>query len=237
MAFDVYRDNGAAANLTWTGHTRLFNQSILPVLLHHFTFTSSISYFIIKFSLHYKAKNLNQTWNAIMFFLAFHFTIIERERDTNVYNLIVSPTNEGDHIHLNPAAILFMPALHFNRQSSYPLLKTTFALSSSSCFLYVLSSLPFFLWPSTSNYNALLKTWPSSLLITWPYQRALFAIAYWFVVSLKPNMSVKSVDLFISLSCTPHIALTTDLSDLRKIPISLFFRHHASLPYSIAGLT
>ena len=42
---------------------------------------------------------------------------------------------------------------------------------------------------------------------------------------------------FLSLSCTPHITLTVDLSVLRKIPISLSFNHHASLKYSIASLT
>ena len=35
----------------------------------------------------------------------------------------------------------------------------------------------------------------------------------------------------------PHIALSVDLSVLHKISISLFFRHHVSHPYSIAGLT
>ena len=29
-----------------------------------------------------------------------------RERDTNVYNMVVSPTREGGHIHLNPAALI-----------------------------------------------------------------------------------------------------------------------------------
>ena len=46
--------------------------------------------------------------------------------------------------------------------------------------------------------------------------------------SFKPNMNIKSVDLFLSLSCTPHIALTMDLSVRCKIPISLSFKHHAN---------
>ena len=29
-----------------------------------------------------------------------HLKLVERERDINVYNLVVSPTNEGDQIHL-----------------------------------------------------------------------------------------------------------------------------------------
>ena len=48
-------------------------------------------------------------------------------------------------------------------------------------------------------------------------------------VSFKPNRNIKYVDLFLPLSCTPHIALTMDLSVLNKIPISLSFRQHASL--------
>ena len=42
---------------------------------------------------------------------------------------------------------------------------------------------------------------------------------------------------FSILCCTPHITLITDLSVLRKIPISLSYRCHASLPFCIAGLT
>ena len=42
---------------------------------------------------------------------------------------------------------------------------------------------------------------------------------------------------FLFLICTPNGALSMDLSIIRKIPISLSFRHHASLPYNIAGLT
>ena len=52
---------------------------------------------------------------------------------------------------------------------------------------------------------------PSSLVNTWPYQQTLFAIANWSMVSLKPNMNIKPVDLFLSFSCTLHIALTMDL--------------------------
>ena len=54
---------------------------------------------------------------------------------------------------------------------------------------------------------------------------------------IKPNINIKSVDLFLSLSCTPHIALTMDPFVFRKIHITHFCRHHASLPYSIAGPT
>ena len=149
--------------------------------------------------------------------------------DTNVHNLVVSPKSEGGQIHLNPAAILLRPTLHLERQSASSPLKPTFTLSSSTCFLHVLFGLPFFLWPSTSKSNALLNTWP--------HQQTLFAIANWSIASFKPSMNIKSVELFPSLSSTPHFALTMDLSNLHKFPIIFFFSHNVSLPYSIAGLT
>ena len=68
-----------------------------------------------------------------------------RERDTNVENLVESPTIECGQIHLNPAAIWFMPTPHFDRQSAFSFLKLTSTLSSSTCFFHVLLSLPFFL--------------------------------------------------------------------------------------------
>ena len=106
------------------------------------------------------------------------------------------------------------------RQSAPSILKPTFTLSSSTCFFHVLLGFPFFLRPSTSKSNALLMTWPSFLLNTWPCQRTLFAMANWSMVSFKPKMNIKSIDIFLSLSCTSHIALTMDLSVLCKIPIS-----------------
>ena len=113
--------------------------------------------------------------------------------------------------------------------------KSTFTLSSSTCFLHALFSLPFLLWASTSISNVLLKTWPFSLLNTWPYQQTLFVIDNWSIVSFKPN--INSIALFPSSSWTPHITLTKGLFILPKIPISLSFRHHASLSYRIAVLT
>ena len=70
----------------------------------------------------------------------------ERERDMPTFNIIYIiiyiPTfnniySEDDQIHLNPAVILFTPALHFERQSAYVLLKPTFILSSSTCLFHV----------------------------------------------------------------------------------------------------
>ena len=157
-----------------------------------------------------------------------------RQRDTNVYNLVVSPTSEGGQIHCNTASIRFMPTLHFNQQRASSLLKLTFTLSSSTCFFHVIFGLSFFLWPSTTRSNALLKMWPSSLLNTWPYQWTLFARDNWSMVSYKPSMNIKSVNLFLSLSCTPHIALIMDLSILPKFsshfPSGTMLHFHTVLP-------
>ena len=78
----------------------------------------------------------------------------------------LSPTSEDGQN--NPAAIWLTPTLHCDRQSASSLLTPTFTLSSSTCFFNVPFGLSFFLWPSTSLSNALLKTWLSSLLNTWP---------------------------------------------------------------------
>ena len=91
-----------------------------------------------------------------------------------------------------------------------------FTLSSSTCFFHVFFSIPFFLWPSTSKSNALLKTWSSSVVNTWPYQRTLFTIDNTYTVSFKPNMKIKFLYLFLSLRCTPHTALPMDISVLHK---------------------
>ena len=80
-----------------------------------------------------------------------------REGDTNAQNLVVSPTSEGDQIHLNPAATLFTPTLPPpDRQSASSLLKPIFTLTSSTCFFHVFFGLPFFPWPLTSKCASLL---------------------------------------------------------------------------------
>ena len=89
--------------------------------------------------------------------------------------------------------------LHIEQQCASFLLKPTFTLSSSAFFVHVLFGLPYFLWPSKSIFNAVLKTWPSSLLNTWPCQQvllfivSLFAIANRSIITFMPNMSIKSV--------------------------------------------
>ena len=76
-------------------------------------------------------------WLILVYFLygelvLFLFKIIValRERENNIYNLVVSTISEGGQIHLNPAAILFTPTLHFELRSASFLLKPTFILSS-----------------------------------------------------------------------------------------------------------
>ena len=129
---------------------------------------------------------------------------------------------------------------------SCPLWPHFLPLTSFSFFDLIFFLWPhFFLWPSTSKFIAYLKTLPSSLLCTWPSsllstclcQRTLFAIANWSIVSINLNISIKSINRFLSLSCTPHIALSVDLFDHCEILISLSFTHNVLLPYSIAGLT
>ena len=52
-----------------------------------------------------------------------------------------------------------------------------------------------------------------------PYQCTLFATANCTIGSFKPNMIIMSLDHFLSLSCSPHIAVTLELSVVHKIPI------------------
>ena len=46
-----------------------------------------------------------------------------RERETNVVNLVLSPTNEGGQIHLKLVAILLTPTFQFDRLSASSMLK------------------------------------------------------------------------------------------------------------------
>ena len=165
-----------------------------------------------------------------VFFLYFKsYQLKCQERETNVWNLVVPPTSESGQIPLHPAAILSTPTLHLDRQSTSSILKPVFTLSSSTYFFHVLFSLHFYLWPLTYKSNALLMTWQSSLLNTWPYQWTLFAIAnHTSVVSFRPNINIMSLASSLALSCTPHTALTVDLSVPGKTQISLSFKHHTS---------
>ena len=62
----------------------------------------------------------------------------------------------------NLEAIWFTPTINFDRQCAFSLLKLTLILFSAAFVFHFLSSLSFFLWPSTSKSNVL-KTWPPSI--------------------------------------------------------------------------
>ena len=61
-------------------------------------------------------------------------------------------------------------------------------------------------------------------------QHTLFAITNLYIVSLKPKINITSLASFLSLSLTPHIVLSMDISVLHKIVVSCSFRQHSSLP-------
>ena len=72
----------------------------------------------------------------------FVFKRYKREWNQCLYPEI-SPMNERDQIHLNPAAIRLIPTIHFHQQSASSLLMPTLTLSSSTWFFHVLFSLSF----------------------------------------------------------------------------------------------
>ena len=63
---------------------------------------------------------------------SYRFSVTNR--DTNFYDLVVYSTGESGQIHLNPAAILFTPTLHFDLQNASSLLKPSFTLLSQPAF-------------------------------------------------------------------------------------------------------
>ena len=82
--------------------------------------------------------------------------------------------------------------------------------SSSTCLFHVLFGLHFFLWPSTSKCPSQDMTILSPKHMNIPTHTACHGkLIHSFI---KTQHDIKSVDLFLSLSCTPHIALTMDLS-------------------------
>ena len=71
---------------------------------------------------------------------------------------------------------------------------------------------------------------------THDHGNGLFAIANWSMVSFKPNMNIKLIDLFLSLSCTPHIALTWIFMSFVKFPY-IFLSGFTSIQYCWPYLT
>ena len=67
-------------------------------------------------------------------------------------NLVVSPTSEGGHIHLNTAAMWFTSTLYIDWQSVSSLLNPTVTLSSTTCFFHVVVvSTPSRAWARTGS--------------------------------------------------------------------------------------
>ena len=122
--------------------------------------------------------------------------------------------SEDGQINLYPStAILLTSMLHFDRQTASSSLKPTFTYSSSTCFLHVLFNLSCFPSPSTSKPNALLRTWPSSLLNTWHSQWTLFVTAIWPIASSSTTSTSNSqIQLYLlvvlHILCSPRIFLS-----------------------------
>ena len=127
-----------------------------------------------------------------------------------------------------------MPKLQFDQQSASSLLNPTFTLSYSTCLFHVLFILRFFLLPTSSKSHTHHKTWPSSLLNTWPYQRTLFSIANWSIVSFKPNITIKSLLFSIYELYATNYSHHGSLCPSKNSQLS--FWCHASLPCRIDGL-
>ena len=148
----------------------------------------------------------------------------------------VLPVNGGGRIH--PIWLHFHTArLHFSRSKASSFSNPNFFTSSSTFLFHVLFGRPLLLLPITSKSRAFLKMLPSSLLSTWPYHLTAFAFAIISNDSTKPNISINSFVIFLSINLTPHMALNIALSVLLKIATSPSVRHHVSLPYRIAERT
>ena len=131
--------------------------------------------------------------------------------------MVVSPSSEDVQIPLNRAADRPTPTIHIDWQRACSILKPTFSLSFSMCFFHVLFGLYLFFDLQPQNLMPLsIHDHPLS---------SAYDHAQLICSSIKPNIKI-----FLSLSCTPHIALTSDLPVLHKIYISISFRCHASLP-------
>ena len=100
----------------------------------------------------------------------------------------------------------------------------------------VLFGRPFYLFPLTLKFNAIL-TGLSSLLNTYLDHLSAFAFAAISIDTIKPSIVINSLVFFLFIYFTSHMALNIDLSILLKIATSLSFRRHVALPYSMAECT
>ena len=95
------------------------------------------------------------------------------------------PVNRGSQIYPTLTAISPTPTLHLTWFMASSLSKPPLLLFFSTCVFHVFFGCPRFLLPFTSNYNAFLKTSPSSHLNTCPYHLTPFAFAIWTIVSFN----------------------------------------------------
>ena len=130
------------------------------------------------------------------------------------------PVNRGGQIYPTATAISRTPTLHLARFKSSSLSKPTLLLSLSTCVFLVFLGRPRLILPFISNYNAFLRTCPSSLLNTCPYHLTPFAFAIWNTVSFNPNISVRSSVIF-SPSVLHHTLLSNNLYIYRYISTNL----------------
>ena len=122
-----------------------------------------------------------------------------------------------------------------------------FVLSMASSFLNSICSMRFLTFPlqailGCSHSLPTIQKRSSQHIIVTSSQSMSFlshtplALVSLHKVSTKPSLFISSWLLLFSINVTPHIALFIAFSVL-KIAISFFFKHHVSLPYSIADLT
>ena len=139
---------------------------------------------------------------------------IEGERETDVLNLVVSPISDDGQIHFNLVVIRLIPTIH----DSF-LLRLTYLLSSSTCFFHVLFELFLQnLMPFSRNDHLLSTCNPTN-------EHRHSQLIYGFI---QTKLQHKFLSSFLSLSCTPHIALTKDLSIIKFISLSgTMFHFHA----------
>ena len=145
--------------------------------------------------------------------------------ETNVLHPVLSQKDEALHIYLKQMAIWLTPTI-YDRQNASSQLKPTVKLSSSISFIQILFSLPYFL--SISNYDDY-----NDHLLSSAHDHTN---AHCLPQPIDPLLQSMSLAHSLSLSCTPHIALTTDLWISKKFHLA-FFNHNASLPYIIVGVT
>ena len=89
--------------------------------------------------------------------------------------------------------------------------QTNLHTTTSTNLFHVLFGLPFFLWPSTSKSNTLLRMCPSSLLNIWPYKWTLFAIVSRSIEFVHEHQICIPFSVFelYSTHCFHHVSLSS----------------------------